>query len=255
MNSVDSQIKRKSFSPITLDEKIQIKTLGRPMPDLNIVQTARKSKDRTCNRHFNKEVYYEHSCICGCEGINSLFCFPCLLYGGQDFWSKSGVNFLGHQNRYIKKHSESKKHLNNVLDLNALGNVDIAVQLIRAYQDSVQMHNEQVEKNRYILSKIIDCIKFCGAFEEALRGHDECEQSENPVIFRGLIDFVSNKDDAMKEHIQNSAIFKGTSKTIQNELLDCMLKVGQEMIKKEMTESKFVAVMAMKLQTYQTSFS
>jgi hypothetical protein len=103
-----------------------------------------------------------------------------------------------------------------VLDLSALGNVNIAVQLSRAYQDSIQRLNEQVEKNRCILSKIIDCIKFCGAFELALRGRDESKQSENPGIFRVLIDFVSNIDDAVKEHIENNAKFKGTSKIILN---------------------------------------
>jgi hypothetical protein len=46
MNSVDSLLKT-SFSLTPLEEKIQIKALGRPMPDLNIVQTAEKSKDRT----------------------------------------------------------------------------------------------------------------------------------------------------------------------------------------------------------------
>jgi hypothetical protein len=40
-----------------IEEKIQIKTVGRPMSDLNIVQTAKKSKDRTYNRHFNKNAY------------------------------------------------------------------------------------------------------------------------------------------------------------------------------------------------------
>jgi hypothetical protein len=54
MNSVDSV--KKSFSLTALKEKIQIKALGRPMPDLNIVQTAKRSKDRTYNRHFNKKV-------------------------------------------------------------------------------------------------------------------------------------------------------------------------------------------------------
>jgi hypothetical protein len=74
-----------------------------------------------------------------------------------------------------KKTLGSKKNMNNILDLSALGTVNIAVQLNRAYQESVQRHNEEVEKNLYILSKIIDCIKFCGAFELALRGHDETE--------------------------------------------------------------------------------
>jgi hypothetical protein len=41
--------------------------------------------------------------------------------------------------------------MNNVLDLSALGTVNIAVQLSRDYRDSAQRHNEEVEKNRYIL--------------------------------------------------------------------------------------------------------
>jgi hypothetical protein len=51
-------------------------------------------------------------------------------------------------------------------------------------------------------------------------------------IFRGIIDFVSSIDDAVKEHIQNSAIFKGISRTIQNELSAYMLEMCQEIIKK-----------------------
>jgi hypothetical protein len=41
-----------------------------------------------------------------------------------------------------------------------------------------------VKQNRYILRKLIDAIKFCGAFELALRGHDEGVESNNPGIFR-----------------------------------------------------------------------
>jgi hypothetical protein len=134
--------------------------------------------------------------------------------------------------------------MNNILDLSALGTVNIAVQLSRAYQESVQRHNEEAEKNRYILSKIIDCINFCGAFEVALRGHDETENSENPGIFLGLVDLVSSIDNAVKDHIQSSSLIKGTSKTVQNELLECMLEVCREKIKEELNETKFVALMA-----------
>jgi hypothetical protein len=114
MNFLDSLLK-KYFSLTTLEEKIQIKALGRPMPDLNIVHRAKKSKDRTYNRHFNKKVYDDQWWICGCKVRNSLFCFPCLLYGGQDSWSESGVNDLALLNDCIKKHSESNKHLNNIV--------------------------------------------------------------------------------------------------------------------------------------------
>jgi hypothetical protein len=75
-------------------------------------------------------------------------------------------------------------------------------------------------------------VKFCGAFELALRGHDESEQADNPGIFCGLIDFASGIENAVKEHTQNSAMFKHTYETIQNKPLDCMLKIYQQMIKK-----------------------
>lgn len=72
-----------------------------------------------------------------------------------------------------------------------MGKQDIRQQLSNAFRLSIQKHNETVTNNRYILSKIIDCIKFCGAFELALRGHNEKSDSENPGIFRGLINFSS----------------------------------------------------------------
>lgn len=60
---------------------------------------------------------------------------------------------------------------------------------------------------------------------ELLRGHNESEDSLNPGVFRGLVDFASRIDRAMEAHVKSATVFKGTSKTIQNELLDCMLEV------------------------------
>jgi hypothetical protein len=215
MNSVDSLLNQ-PFSSRPLEEKVEIKTLGRPMPNLNIVQTAKGSKDISYNRHFKQEIYDKYSWICGCEVRNALCCFPCLLFGSNDSWSRCGIKDLRHLNEHAKKHLGSKKHMNNILDLSALGTVNIAVQLSRAYQKSVQRHNEEVEKKLCILFKIIDCIKFCGAFELALRGHDETENSGNPGMFLGLVDLVISIDSAVKERIESSNVFKGTSKTVQN---------------------------------------
>lgn len=243
MNSVEVLLKQ-IFSSRPLDEKIHIKALGRPLPDICINQSAKCSKNRTYQRHFNREIYDAYSWICGCNLRNALFCFPCLLFGSNDAWSKNGVRDLGHLHEYAKKHSASKKHINNVIDLSALGTVNIAASLSRAYSEATKLHNQQVEKNRYVLSKIIDCIKFCGAFELALPGHDEKEDSINPGIFLGLVDFVSSIDSAVREHMGQSTVFKGTSKTVQNELLECMLDVCRDRIKEELAENKFIAVMA-----------
>jgi hypothetical protein len=81
------------FSSISLEEKVEIETLGRPMPNLCIVQTAKGSKDRSYNRYFKQEIYDKCSWICGCEVRNALFCFPCLI----------GIKDVGHLNEYAKK--------------------------------------------------------------------------------------------------------------------------------------------------------
>ncbi|KAJ1188621.1 hypothetical protein NDU88_005380 [Pleurodeles waltl] len=117
-------------------------------------------------------------------------------------------------------------------------------QLNEAYRKGVIKHNEEGDKNRYILSKLIDCVKFCGAFELALRGHDETEDSLNPGVFRGLVDFVSSIDSAMEAHLKSATVFKGTSKTIQNELLDCMLEVTRETIVQQLRSTDYVPIKA-----------
>lgn len=67
----------------------------------------------------------------------------------------------------------------------------------------------------------------------ALRGHDESERSVNPGIFCGLEDFVASLDGALKEYLENATVFKGTSKTVQNEFLECVLSVAREQIIRE----------------------
>ncbi|CAH2016473.1 unnamed protein product [Acanthoscelides obtectus] len=86
--------------------------------------------------------------------------------------------------------------------------------------------------------------RFCGAFELALRGHDEKENSENRGIFKDLVNFSAELDNELKVHIQSAKLFEGTSKTTQNELLECMLDVYHEEVKKEIANSPFVAVIA-----------
>ena len=52
--------------------------------------------------------------------------------------------------------------MNNVISLGLLGTVNIATQIDSSYQLLIAKHNEKVSKNRVVLSKIINCIKFCG---------------------------------------------------------------------------------------------
>ena len=134
--------------------------------------------------------------------------------------------------------------MENAMRQATFGKINIAAQLDEGYRIGIRKHNEEVDKNRHILSKIIDCVKFCGAFELALRGHGENEGSENPGVFRGLVDFVASLDVVLQEHLQTATVFKGTSKTVQNELLDCMLSVLREYIIDEIKSADFVSIQA-----------
>nr|CAI5866421.1 unnamed protein product [Callosobruchus analis] len=53
-----------------------------------------------------------------------------------------------------------------------------------------------------------------------LRAHDETSASGNPDIYVSLVNFTAEIDALLAIHMKDSQVFKGTSKTIQNELLE-----------------------------------
>ena len=130
-----------------------------------------------------------------------------------------------------------------MLNLSMLGTVNIGQQIDSGYIAFIYRHNEQVDKNCQILSRIVSYIRFCGKFELPLRGHDKTTQSKNPGVFLGLIDFACNLDPSLRKHMDSNAAFKGTFKTIQNKILDSIMFVCQDHIKNEISKSDFLAIM------------
>lgn len=231
--------------PLDFEDKLTAKKLGRPTPVLDIKKTT-TSKSRQFNRYFNVNVYDKFPWMCGCPERNKLFCFVCILSNSlqPSPWIQQGVDDLRHLQERAKKHEKSACHIHHLVDFNVLGKTSIRTQLDSAYRQSIRAHNEKVDKNRHILRRLIMCIKFCGAFELALRGHDENKESQNRGIFRGLVDFTAELDLALSVHLNESTVFKGTSKTIQNELLDAMLQVCKNEIRDQITQSNFLAIEA-----------
>ena len=207
------------------------------------IEAPASSTGKRYTRKFNHDLYKKHKWLTGCTETDALYCFSCLLYGGEVAWTKVGIIDLNHLQRSIKSHETSLKHLNNVVDLSYLGQVNIVTQLNTGFQVAIARHNEKVAKNCETLSKLVDLIKFCGKFELPLRGHDETADSLNPGVFRGLVDLVSQFDSDLKSHIDSNALFKGFSKTIQNDILHAIFQVCKENIQKEIKAAEFVAVM------------
>lgn len=249
MNSVVSLLD-KPFYQRSEVEKLEIKRLGPPQPDIKLkVDSVEGGKARS--RRFQSSWYSKKGWLCGSEQNQKLFCFPCLCFAPRDTcagsrWFTTGVNDWKHLSQLVKIHESSKVHLSSSLKLSMLGQVDIRTQLDSGYQLSIRRHNEEVDHNRCVLSRIIDCVKFCGFFELALRGHDERETSENPGIFRGLVDLIATADSKLANHLSDNAskVFKGTSKTVQNDLLKCMLEVITSEIRHEVSGTEFCAIIS-----------
>lgn len=63
-------------------------------------------------------------------------------------------------------------------------------------------------------------------------------------IYVGLINFAAELDAALAIHMKGSQVFKGTSKSIQNDLLDAMLQIYKQEILKEIKSANFIALEA-----------
>ena len=83
---------------LTLAEKLQIKAKGRHCPDL--VENSGNvgtSNGKHYTRKFQIQKFMKkHQWLTGCLETNALYCFPCLLFGGESTWTKVGIKDLNH---------------------------------------------------------------------------------------------------------------------------------------------------------------
>lgn len=101
-------------------------------------------------------------------------------------------------------------HINNAVKFKTFGTVNILSQLDHGYNLSIRKHNELVDKNRHVLTRIIDCIRFCGVHELPLRGHDETQQSHNRGVFLDLLSHTASFDNVLDNHLNNATVSKNT---------------------------------------------
>ena len=71
-----------------------------------------------------------------------------------------------------------------MVSFNLLGKNTISTFLSQIYKDSIDKHNIKVQKNRKVLSVIIDSVLFCGLQEISLKGSNEKKESLYPGCFR-----------------------------------------------------------------------
>ncbi|XP_028327722.1 zinc finger MYM-type protein 1-like isoform X2 [Gouania willdenowi] len=242
INGVD-YLSTVQFDTLPLQQKLEIKRLGPHKPeDFTIFQEEKCKKRKDSTRSFKQEWFKRKNWLTASHSKKALFCFPCLLFGGETVWTTTGFKDLKHLSERLVKHESCASHVDNAIKLSLLGTKNVASQLNSAYKRSIELHNRQTEENRYVLGRIITCIELCGKCEIALRGHDETASSLNPAIFKSIFETMCEGDSRLRRHYDSQPYFKGTSAMIQNELLDCMYSVYRDVVTQQLVDAPFVAV-------------
>lgn len=148
-------IKNCNFSSLSLEEKLNLKN-SQKRPDLNLTQ-----KDGKTLRKFQKSWYESFRWLTGSFEKNAIYCFPCVLFGGDDTaWAKDGVTVIKNFVQKAHKHASSKKHIACNEFFTMLGKVRIDHALVEAEKSNALQHNEKVIKNRHIVGRLIDVVCF-----------------------------------------------------------------------------------------------
>ncbi|XP_074521359.1 zinc finger MYM-type protein 1-like [Halichoeres trimaculatus] len=157
--------------------------------------------------------------------------------------STTGFVDLANLARAMERHSKSRGRITSELKLKLFGRVRIDEALDQAAAISVTRHNQQVEKNRAILKRLIAAVLYLGGQEQAFRGHSESTSSSgNRGNFMELVQTFAEFDTTMAEHLSSATAFTGTSKTIQNDIIKSTAHVIQEEIDKEINAAPFIAI-------------
>lgn len=63
MNTIQELLKL-NFSNLSLERNIEIKQLGKPLPNISNVINKSKKGQKEYNRHFNTELYQKYKWLC-----------------------------------------------------------------------------------------------------------------------------------------------------------------------------------------------
>ena len=103
---------KNNFTKLPQQQRIKIKSDGRPTPKLKLRVERKQGFFRT----FNEENYTRTEWLAGSSKPQRLFCWPCLLFDKDSCslnnpWVTTGFVDLANLSRAIKRHGKSKSHM------------------------------------------------------------------------------------------------------------------------------------------------
>lgn len=157
-------------------------------------------------------------------------------------WNKKGYSDLNHLCAAIRKHEMSKNHIEAFCAMKAFGRVRIDTAINDQLLAETSLHNKTVAANREVVKRLISATCFLAKQEIPFRGHDESEQSSNRGNYIELLEYTRQYDVQLDRHLQEATAFRGTSPSIQNDLIKATADVLLEQISCEINEARFVSI-------------
>ncbi|KAL7634614.1 UNVERIFIED_CONTAM: hypothetical protein RMT77_014991 [Armadillidium vulgare] len=235
-----SSLLRESFQRKSEDERRLILNKGLPTPKLSCVQIG-KSTSRT----FKTSWYEKYKWLCGSVDKNSLFCWPCLIISvKKNIWSNEGFKDWKNLSRALERHSTSKEHILNFLSYKKLFKKFNTIQeaLNEHARLSKEEYNVNVSKNREVFKLLINLTSVLCKQELPFRGHNESKNSCNQGNFKEIFQVIINANEELKAHWEKMGAFNGLSKTIENDIIDCIASELKENIYKSISDAIFFSI-------------
>ena len=178
------------------------------------------------------------------------YCFCCLLFPKSPsnvrsaFESPEGFSNWKKIEK-LKSHEENQNHRKSFLEWKEMERIHRTEGGVDKFLEN-QIQDEK-QRWREILKRIIDVIKLLSSQNLALRGHVEHLDSKNPGNFLATLKFLSSYDAVMAHHLKNAKenprSVSYLSHDIQNEFLSLLGDAVRGKIISEIKEAKYYGIM------------
>ena len=239
-NDIIASLLENPFASRSEEEKRLILKEGRTTPKLTHIHVCKKG-----TRAFKSTWYDKFLWLCGSLQKNRLFCWPCTLIGRKrNVWCNEGYNDWKNLSIALDRHSSSKDHIQNEVTFKTLSKESLTVleQINEQAKRSRKAFNEIVAKNRQIFKVLIDLTCLLAKQELSFRGHDESKDSYNQGNFKEFFFVMMNNNEELKNHWEKMRGFTGLSKTIQNDIIECIAMEIKETICNIIRDSPFFSI-------------
>ena len=182
-----------------------------------------------CNRACQHKYLVDNPHFVYSKAEDGIFCLPCVLFAdskhlGQfvrekfNHWTRKNVKFSSHNSKNYHQVAMTRVEcLKSSMSIPGSSLEDCIRKVSR----------EEIARNRLIVRSLAEAVLFCGRQCIALRGHRDDSSSDedgNKGNFLSLIDYaIKSGNKTLGKHLKEAArnaLY--TSKTIQNQLIECI---------------------------------